>query len=250
MILTYMSTSKTNQKRNQFYRDVLEVITEKNVPFMIAGAYALRHHTQIFRDTKDLDLFCKAGDYPRILKVLIELGFKTEITDARWIAKAFKNDHYVDLIFNSVNGICPVEDSWFERASTMELFDAKWPCLSAEDLMWCKIYIQDRTRYDGADVNHIILKCGDVMDWKYILMRMEQHWQLLLSQLINFQFIYPSQQEKVPNWLMDELLQRQADIMALPAALDAVCRGPLVSQTQYETDVREWGFKVITYDKL
>ena len=245
-----MSTPKTQQRRNQFYRDVLDAIAQQQIPFLVAGAYALRRHAGIFRDTKDLDLFCKAGDYPRILKLLIELGFKTEITDARWIAKAFKGDHYVDLIFNSVNGIVPVEDSWFERAAKMEIFDAEWPCLSAEDLLWCKIYIQDRTRYDGADVNHIILKQGEAMDWRYILMRTEQHWQLLLSQLINFQFVYPSQQDMVPKWLMEELLDRQQDIMALPAAVDAVCRGPLVSQTQYETDVREWGYKVITYDKL
>ncbi len=245
-----MNTQQKNRDRQQFYRQVLTSITQQRTPFLIAGAYALRHHTAVVRDTKDLDLFCKAGDYPRILKVLIDMGFKTEITDARWLAKAFKDDQYVDLIFNSVNGICPVEDSWFERSTPMQLFDADWPCLSAEDLLWCKIYIQDRTRYDGADVNHIILKCGHVMDWRYILMRMEQHWQLLLSQLINFQFIYPAQQEVVPKWLMDELMQRQSEILALPAAVDKVCRGPLVSQTQYATDVREWGFKVITYDQL
>ena len=62
-----MSTPKTQQRRNQFYRDVLDAIAQQQIPFLVAGAYALRRHAGIFRDTKDLDLFCKAGDYPRIL---------------------------------------------------------------------------------------------------------------------------------------------------------------------------------------
>ena len=41
----------------------------------------------INRATKDLNVFCKAGDFPRILLHFKEHGFETEVEDERWIAK-------------------------------------------------------------------------------------------------------------------------------------------------------------------
>lgn len=119
-------------------------------------------------------------------------------------------------------------------------------CLKSEDLLFLNLYIQDRIRYDGADVNHLILKQGLRMDWSLILERLEQHWILLLSQLLNFYFVYPSEREKIPAWVVDELLNRLKEIRALPVPKDAVCLGPLLSQTQYETDIKEWGYKIVT----
>ncbi|QBQ54070.1 hypothetical protein [Nitrosococcus wardiae] len=71
---------------------------------------------------------------------------------------------------------------------------------------------------------------------------MEQHWQLLLSALVNFQFVYPTDRDIVPGWLITELLDRYKQLMKMPLPYRKVCRGPLLSHSQYEIDQREWGY--------
>src|SRR5690349_3068312 len=94
---------------HEFYRNALQLLADNHISFLVGGGFALRRYTGIFRDTKDLDLFCKAGEYPRILKLFSEHGFSTELSDIRWLAKIFKGEHYIDIIFNTVNNICTVD---------------------------------------------------------------------------------------------------------------------------------------------
>lgn len=230
----------------EFYQKALLQITESDIPFLVGGATALKVHTGIQRETKDLDLFCKASDYPKILKILIDNNWKSEITDARWIAKAFHNTHYIDLIFSTPTGACTVDDSWFEHATPFDLYDIPLKCVASEELIWCKAFVQERVRFDGADINHIILKQGRVLDWERLLMRMDPYWEILFGHILFFRFIYPSERNAVPRWVMEELIQRVNDQQDIPLPKDKVCRGPLVSQTQYEKDFKEWGFRVIT----
>lgn len=226
-----------------FYASALKDLRRSNVPFMIGGAYALGEYADIHRETKDLDIFCKASDYPGLLQALADSGYRTEVTDANWLAKAFHGDHFVDLIFNSHNGLCPVDDSWFDHAREIELFDVPVRLIPPEEEMWTKVYVQDRHRFDGADIYHIIRKMGPELDWARLLLRLEVHWQLLLAHLVNFRFVYPSQPNQVPQWVMDELLSRMREQQALPAAKDVICRGTILSATQYRPDIEEWGYK-------
>jgi hypothetical protein len=235
-----------SSSQSEFYHFALNKIKASGLPFLVGGGIALKAYTDIDRDIKDLDIFCKSGDYPRILKLFIEEGYETELTDARWLAQTYSGDHHIDLIFNSVNSLCSVDDSWWHLARKIELFATPIQIVSPEELLWCKIYIQDRAHYDGADVNHLILRCGKDMNWKHVLMRLEQHWQLLLSVLLNFRFVYPSERDIVPRWLLEELLSRVSDQLDLPVPKDPVCRGPLLSQTQYTIDIRDWNYKVVT----
>jgi hypothetical protein len=62
-----------------------------------------------------------------------------------------------------------------------------------------------------------------------------------------FQFVYPSDyREIIPRWLFDELLYMAREQYDLPAAVEKVCRGPVIDQTQYGTDIKEWNYKVST----
>jgi hypothetical protein len=229
-----------------FYRDSLSLLSKSKIPFLIGGGFAFRHYTNIHRDTKDLDIFCKASEAFDILKFLSQNGFNTQITDARWIAKAFKGEYYIDLIFNTVNNICPVNDRWYEHAHTGELLGTTVRFISPEDLVWCKIYVQSRDRYDAADINHMILLKGKEMKWEELKKRMDQHWHLLLAQFLNYQFVYPSERDNVPKWLFDDLLKRAAEQYEHAASLDKVCLGPIIDQIQYDIDILEGKFKVIT----
>lgn len=231
---------------HQFYKETMQLLNEHSLPFLVGGAFALRHYTDIHRDTKDLDLFCKAEDYPRILKLLSEKGFITEVTDPRWIAKAFKEKHFVDLIFNTTNNICPVDDSWMEHGVEGELFTVHIKLLAAEELLWTKLYVHNRERYDGADINHLILRYGKQLDWKRLYKRIGQHWHLLLAQLLNFQFVYPSDKEIIPAWLFQELLDLAGKQFELPSPVVKVCLGPLIDHTQYQIDIMEWNYRSLT----
>ncbi len=229
-----------------FYREVLQLLNESKIPFMLGGGFALRHYTGIYRDIKDLDLFCKGGDYTRILMFFAEHGFQTELTDVRWLAKIVKGDHFVDLIFNTVNNICTVDDVWFEHSVESELFGMPVRLIPVEEMIWCKIYVQNRERYDGSDVNHAILKQGRTLDWKRLWGRIEQHWHLLFAQILSFQFVYPTERDIIPMWLYDQLLELARGQYNLPTPVEKVCLGPIIDQTQYGVDVKEWGYKVTT----
>src|SRR6516165_1308715 len=97
-----------------FYTRTLVAIKDAGIPFLVGGAYALERYTGIERHTKDFDLFIRAADLERILRVMDDLGCRTEVTFPHWLAKAYRGDHFIDVIFNSGNGLAPVDDEWFE----------------------------------------------------------------------------------------------------------------------------------------
>src|SRR5215216_6127266 len=105
-----------------FYREVLRELGRSGLPFLLAGTYAVCAYTGISRPTKDLDVFCRAGDCPRILGHFKELGYAVEVEDERWIAKVRKGDDFFDIIYASANGTMPVGEEWFTHARQVELF--------------------------------------------------------------------------------------------------------------------------------
>jgi hypothetical protein len=240
-------TEEQKREAQAFYQEALDLLAESGANFMLGGAFAMFHYTGIYRDTKDLDVFCKSAEYPKILKYFGQKGYRTELTDARWLAKVYKGDYFIDIIFDTVNNICRVDDTWYEYSTPAEFVGRQVKMIPAEELIWCKLYVQNRERFDGADVNHIMLKWGKKLDWNRVLFRMEQHWHLLLAQILIFQFVYPSDyREIVPKWLFDELMGRAHEQYDLPSSLEKVCRGPVIDQTQYATDIKEWDYKVST----
>ena len=110
------------------------------------------------------------------------------------------------------------------------------------EFVWSKMFVQDRLRYDGADVAHMILKRHEQIDWRRLLNHMELHWEVLLMHLLNFRYIYPSERDSVPQWLFDELLERLGVQNSIPPPGMRVCRGRIFSPRDYKTDVNEWGF--------
>lgn len=225
-----------------FYTAVLDIFKRSGAPFMIGGAYAMQVYAGLTRDTKDLDVFCTAGDFPHLLRALGDAGYKTEITDAAWLGKAHEGECYVDLIFSSANRSAPVDSGWLERAQRVTIFGRTVLLAPPEEVIWSKSTVQDRYRFDGADICHIIRKSGPSLDWKHLLDRMAANWEVLLAHLITFRFVYPSERDVIPTWVMDDLLGRVRDQLALPTPQDRICRGPLLSRTQYQPDVEEWGY--------
>jgi hypothetical protein len=211
----------------------------------VGGTYALRRYTGIQRPTKDLDVFCIKSEYPRILKVLGDAGYRTEVTNPNWIAKIFDGDRYIDLIFSSGNGICDVDESWFTFSPLGTVLGRLVPLMPAEEMIWSKAFIQERERFDGADVHHLIHCQGDRLDWQRLLDRFDPHWEVLLAHLLNYRFVYPSDTWAIPNEVMDELLGRASRLTEPSPRFGMTCRGDLLSDKQYRVDFADWGYDEI-----
>ena len=190
---------------------MLQLMARSKIPFLVSGTYALASYTGIDRPTKDVDVFAKAGDALKMLHYFKEHGFDVEIVDERWLNRVTRGDLFVDIITNMPTVTTHVTDEWFVKRPRAELFGAKVKLVPPTQFIWSKIFVQDHHRYDMADVAHMILKCHDAIDWKQLLSHMELYWEVLLMALLNFRFVYPSERNLVPKWLMDELLERLRD---------------------------------------
>src|SRR5215469_13358789 len=92
-------------EQESLFREVIGLFEQHLVPFAVAGAFALHEYTGIWRDTKDLDLFLPAEDVAYALQLLEQAGFHTEIADPVWLAKARRDDFFVDLITGMSNAV-------------------------------------------------------------------------------------------------------------------------------------------------
>jgi hypothetical protein len=135
-----------------------------------------------------------------------------------------------------------VTKEWFDKAPTTQLFGVTVHLVPPTEFIWSKIFVQDHHRYDGADVAHMILKCHDRIDWRQLLSHLELYWEVLLIAVLNFRFVYPSERNAIPNWLMEELLQRLSNQSSVKGPGKKVCRGRIFSPRDYAVDVEQWGF--------
>ncbi len=219
-----------------FYRSALDVLRKANVPFLVGGAYALASYTGIVRHTKDLDLFLRRADVGRALDTLAAAGCRTEITFSHWIGKAFNGQDFIDLIYNSGNGLCPVDDAWFEHAAEAEAFGGRVLLSPPEEILWQKAFIQERERFDGADVAHLVRARGRTLDWpRPLRLASGRTGPSLLSHLILFPYIYPSEKACIPDAVVRELMTRWQK-GGTDLSVEAVCRGVFLSRQQYLPD--------------
>ena len=225
-----------------FYSEVLQLMAESRIPFLVSGTFALASYTGIDRPTKDVDVFAKAGDALKLLHYFKEHGFDVEIVDERWLSRITRGELFVDIITNMPTVTTHVTDEWFEGAPTSELFGAKVRLVPPTQFIWSKIFVQDHHRFDGADVAHMILKKHDQINWGQLLKHMELYWEVLLMALLNFRFVYPSERHMVPRWLMEELLERLRDQAEMKGPGKKVCRGRIFSPRDYAIDIEKWGF--------
>ncbi|HKW76329.1 MAG TPA: hypothetical protein VJN64_12450 [Terriglobales bacterium] len=227
-------------EQESLFREVLELMEREHVPVIVSGAFALHEHTGIWRDTKDLDLFLPAPEVGRALRILQRDGFETEILDSVWLAKARRSDYFVDLITGMSNGVVRVDYSWVRRAARSRIVGLPARVLSAEELIASKVFVTRRERFDGADICHIIYGTRGKFDWKRLMTLLGEHWQMLLWDLVLYQYIYPGQCDFVPKEIWKELLQRFKTELEHPnQAIDF--RGSLIDERMFSIDVQEWG---------
>lgn len=226
-----------------FFYQVLSILNRTFVPFLMGGGFAFEFYTHLGRSMKDMDILVHRNDLDKLFEVLNEAGFKTERTFSHWLGKVYYEDFFVDLIFSSGNGLCEVDDLWFNHAVPGQVFGFPVKFCPPEEMIWTKAFVMERERYDGGDVAHLLLKCSEQLDWHRLVSRFDSHWRVLLSHLILFGYIYPSERQRIPQKVVQELLGRLDRELTVPTPADQACQGPLLSRTQYRPDVEKMGYK-------
>jgi len=197
-----------NEPARAFYVHVLRTLREADAPFLVGGAYALRHYAGIERYTKDFDLFVRRKDYDSVMAILSASGCETELTFPHWLGKVTCEGALVDVIFSSGNGVSLVDDDWFRYSTSGHVFDVPIKLCPPEEMIWSKAFVTERERYDGADIMHLLLACAETLDWDRLLRRFGEHWRVLFSYLCLFGFVYPSERATIPEWVMTVLMER------------------------------------------
>lgn len=241
-------TGKKREEAEKFYNELLGVLTKKKLPFFIGGTFAFNQYTGIERPTGDIDIKIPYDEYPRVLKALTDSGYKPELTEIElnWLAKVYDaKGYYTDLIFGERNGLFKIENDWFERAKSGEILGHKVLLEPVEEMIRSKSYVENRHRDDSGDVVHLILRQGKNTDWEHLLLKMNPHWELLLRHIMLFLFVYPSERQIIPNWVIERLVLKLEDRISHPATKEKITRGLLLSN-DYQVGVSLWGFKPVT----
>lgn len=232
-----------DQSTQNLYRLGLQDLRRSGIPFLVGGAFALESYTGVVRRTKDLDVFALRQNVDELMRFLAEAGYETERRFPHWISKARRDDHVIDIIFGSGNGICVVDEKWFGAAPAATVLGEPVRLVPVEEMIWSKAFIMERDRYDGADIAHLLHARAGSLDWARLLWRFDRHWRVLFSHLVLFGFVYPGRRLHIPYWLMRELIHRlDMEMQTLSSDRD-VCQGTLLSWGQYLDHIERGDYK-------
>jgi hypothetical protein len=219
------------------HREALSCLLERGLEFAVGGAFSMAWITGARPPTKDLDIFIRPLDLGPALSVLEKAGFRTAVPLDHWLGKARKDESVTDLIFGSANGLCCVDDAFMRRTRRGQVFDLEVDLVGPEDMIFSKGFVMDRERYDGADIQHLILVAGREMDWGYLLDRFGSQWPVLLSHVVLFDFVFPSERGAIPERVRRTLFARAEDELGRDPTSTRVCRGPLLARRAYLQDL-------------
>lgn len=255
------------EAEREVYREALEAMNGAGVPYVVSGLYAVHAYTGVYRETKDLDLLVTPDAVVPGAEALKAAGFEVILKEEHWIAQGFRDDAQVDLIFGMANGVAFIDEAWYENSRPAILAATQVRVAPAEDLIWHRLFIGERHRFDMADVSHLFLHRGPELDWDRLLARAKPDWRLLASQIHFFDFIYPEHRDRIPSSARAEVRRWEAEERdrdearekargdgpgetgrdghdADPDTGDApLTRGTMLSRYSFAIDVNEWGFR-------
>jgi len=240
--LTSSTPSALPEEQERLFREVLSLLETIGGSYAVAGAFALRQHTGICRDTKDLDIFLTTEAASEVLPRFLENGFRCEVPDPTWLAKVHRDGYFVDLITGMSNGVIVVDDSWMERSHPARVCGIESRVLAPEEMIASKLFVTRRERFDGADIAHLVYGAHGNLQWDRILELASEHWELVLWSLVLFRYVYPASSDLVPQSVWQDLLSRfSKEIQSAQAG--AKFRGTLIDDAMFAIDVEEWGLE-------
>jgi hypothetical protein len=232
-----------NELESEIHADALRLLNAEAIPYVVAGAYALRHYTGVVRFTKDLDLFLTPREVPRALAILRQGGFRTRVLARHWLSNAKRGGYVVDLIYGFGGWRGSVDNAWLAHSSPGSLHGVPVRFAPLEETVWMKAYVAHRERFDGADVLHLLRAGRGRFNWQRFVALFDDAPELLLAYLMLFQFVYPNDRETVPDWVLDTLIERELESRETAASASRVTRGTLIDRFSYLADVALWGYR-------
>lgn len=178
------------------------------------------------------------------MNVLRQAGYTTETGGQHWLGKVRNLEFVIDVIFSSGNGLCEVDDEWFRHAHPGELDGHLVHLIPPEEMIWTKGFVMERHRYDGTDIIHLIHARGRKLDWPRLLKRFGSYWEVLLSHVTLFTFVYPGEIHNIPDWVWNDLLERLSNKrrQSPPSSQPRICYGSLLSGEQYKVSIESWKY--------
>jgi len=233
-----------DEETRSLFRRAMMALNEAKVPYAVGGAFALHWYTGFWRVAKDLDILLQPPHVPWAMSVLEALGFATRVRHEQWLAEALLDQRKIDLVFGMGNWISYVDRGYLERARSALILEVPVLVMPAEELIYSKAFVASRERYDAADIFHLLVATAPTLDWPHLLDLFGEHWELLLSHLVMFRYVYPSHRDLVPPGVLDELLARFQRTRVRPWRGGELCRGFLLDGIgTYSLDVTEWGYR-------
>ncbi len=230
-------------EQSRVYREALVVLNASRVKYAVGAAFARYVYTSIWRQTKDLDVFIKPGDLKAALDALRKAGFETEIKDRSWLAKAWKDGSFLDLIFGTGHGQLPIDDGTFEGSQQKKVLGVPVFLFPIEEMIASAVYIAGRNRFDGPEIVHLIRSAKGKLNWQRILDRLGENSELLLWHLIMFDYVYPGHTRYLPQDLMVRLFDEACQRWRKTRRNTRAFRGTLLDPFSYTVDVEDWGYE-------
>jgi hypothetical protein len=226
------------------YRKTLRAMNSAGIPYIVGGGLAIYWYTGHWRATKDLDLFLLPRDVDRAMRALERAGFSTYRKHPEWLAEATLDQHKIDLIYAMGNWLEYMDEVYLERSVQGRFLGIPCRIISVEEMIHNKAFVAGRQRNDAPDIFKLLVAVGDQMDWQHLIKRFGEHWEVLLSHLIMFRYVFPSHRDVVPDEVMDELLARLQQTRYEPWTGGKLCRGPILDVNgAFDQYVGEWGYR-------
>lgn len=237
----YQATERLAEDQARVFADWLRILNKAGIAYVVSGAFALCAYTGIWRDTKDMDIFLQPRSLKPALDVIFRAGYEVEVTDVRWLAKAFRRPYFMDLIFSLPSNLVRIDDEWFSRSRPVDILGVPARMVGPEELFASKVFVARSDRFDGADIAHLIRAVRGRLEWSR-LRAMIGDDSILLWHLLLFNFIYPGHADWLPQDLMIELFDKVRTTWKTPTD-PSVFFGAAIDPNRFAVDQEVWNYR-------
>ncbi len=203
------------EKQKRWFHRGMRALSEAGVPFLVAGAFGLYHHTGFWRGTKDFDVLVLPEYREDAIEAISNAGLKDyfdkEPYDREWIFRGERDGVIMDLIWQLANKEDDIDPRWYDRATPGELFGMPVRFVSAADMCWMKLFVFQRSRCDWPDIINIIRGTRGNLDWDHLVNKVGRHWRLLCALTNIFDWLCPPERRFIPEHFRAKLRQRLRD---------------------------------------
>ncbi|MGH2449128.1 MAG: nucleotidyltransferase domain-containing protein [Chloroflexota bacterium] len=239
-----MSALQVSAQQSHIFRAAMDALEAAGIPYSVGGGLALYVHTGIRRQVHDFDIHVVPGDIEPAMEALRSAGFKSWVQFPQWLAQAERNGVQVDMVFGQGSWHASADQGWIEGGPRAEVLDHEVNVIPAEELIWSKGMRCSRFRYDASDVFHLFAALADRLDWPHLIERFGEDWEVLLSHLLMFRYVFPRDAQRVPRSVWDQLLGGLATDLDRSGLEPLVCRGALLdSADPYDQYFYERGYR-------